>query len=235
VRCSRHKGDSIKEGEKHIMARYGIVLDLNRCTGCMTCVIACKQENLTRPGVWWNKVLELENETLDRIIYLRYACMHCDNPPCVEACPEHAIYKREDGIVLIDHEKCKGHGECAQACPYGVIDMNPDEDYFPGQKLPFEVTSDTHRIHVPGKASTCTLCVHRIDQGKEPACVVGCPSKVMIFGDLDDPSSPIREKLSKSEQLLAFEGTNPKVSYVIPKNISKQIEQRVIGNPRMMR
>ena len=72
------------------MTRYGILLDLNRCTGCMTCVIACKQENLTRPGVWWNKVLELESESLDRIVYFRYACMHCDNPPCVAACPEQA-------------------------------------------------------------------------------------------------------------------------------------------------
>ncbi|MBW2000586.1 MAG: 4Fe-4S binding protein, partial [Deltaproteobacteria bacterium] len=76
------------------MARYGIVVDLNRCTGCMTCVIACKQENLTRPGVWWDRVLELERESLGRIIYFRYACMHCDNPPCAKACPEHAIYKR---------------------------------------------------------------------------------------------------------------------------------------------
>jgi phenylacetyl-CoA:acceptor oxidoreductase subunit 1 len=95
------------------MARYGIVVDLNRCTGCMTCVVACKQENLTRPGVWWNRVLELENESLDRITYLRYACMHCEDPPCVEACAVRAISKRVDGIVLIDHDRCVGAGDCA--------------------------------------------------------------------------------------------------------------------------
>jgi len=217
------------------MARYGILHDLNRCTGCMTCVIACKQENFTRPGVWWNKVLELESESLDRIVYFRYACMHCDNPPCVAACPEQAIYKRPDGIVLIDQEKCQGHGECVKACPYGVIDVNPEQDYFSGQNPPFEGIAEAHRMHPPGKASTCTLCVHRIEQGREPACVEECPSKVMVFGDLDDPKSPIREKLWRSEQLLASKGTQPKVSYVFPQNTSKQVEQRVMKNPRMDR
>jgi len=217
------------------MARYGILLDLNRCTGCMTCVIACKQENLTRPGVWWNRVLELESESRDRIIYFRYACMHCDDPPCVVVCPEHAIYKRPDGIVLIDHEKCKGHGECMKACPYGVIDRNPDQDYFPEQKLPSGGTPDPHRMHPPGRASTCTLCAHRIEQEKEPACVAGCPSKVMIFGDLDDPESPIREKLQRSKPLLASGGTNPKVSYIVTEEMWGKLEQRIKENPRMVR
>jgi len=217
------------------MARYGILVDLKRCTGCMTCVIACKQENLTRPNIWWNKVLELESETLDRIIYFRYACMHCDDPPCVESCPEQAIYKRQDGIVLIDHEKCKGHGDCIKACPYGVIDINPDEDYFRGQKAPYGETEDPHRKHLPGKSSICTLCVHRIELGKEPACVEGCPSRAMIFGDLDDPNSPIHKKLPKSEQFLKSEGTNPKVFYLVPRDLSKQIERRIVENPTMGR
>lgn len=217
------------------MARYGILHDLNRCTGCMTCVIACKQENLTRPGVWWNKVLELESESLGRIIYFRYACMHCDNPPCVEACPEHAIYKRPDGIVLIDQKKCQGHGECMKACPYGVIHVTPDQDYFPGEKTPLQGIAEAYRMHVPGKASTCTLCVHRIEQGREPACVEECPSKVMVFGDLDDPDSPIQEKIRRSEPLLESKGTRPKVSYIFPQDTSKHIEQRVLENPRMDR
>ncbi|MFC1868174.1 4Fe-4S dicluster domain-containing protein [Thermodesulfobacteriota bacterium] len=215
------------------MVRYGILLDLNRCTGCMTCVLACKQENFTGPGVWWNKVFDLEDRASESILYFRHACMHCENPPCAKACPENAIYKRPDGIVLIDQEKCKGHGECIEACPYGVIDMNPDQDYFPGQKLPFEEGPDSHRSHTHGKASTCTLCVHRIEQGREPACVAGCPSKVMIFGDLNDPDSPIHKKLSKSESLLISEETNPKVTYIIPEDMKKRIEERIIENPKM--
>ncbi len=212
-----------------------MVLDLNRCTGCMTCVMACKEENLTRPGVWWNRVLALESESLDRMTYLRYACMHCDDPPCVPVCPEHAIYKSPDGIVLIDQEKCHGHGACMKACPYDVIDRNPDQDYFPEEKLPFEETPDAHRIHPRGKASTCTLCVHRIEQGKEPACVAGCPSRVMVFGDLDDPESPIREKYQRSRPLLSSEGTNPKISYIVPEGMWEPLEQRIKENPRMVR
>jgi len=161
--------------------------------------------------------------------------MHCDDPPCVEACPEHAIYKRLDGIVFIDQEKCKGRSECIKACPYGVIETNPDQDYFPGKTLPFEETSKSHRQHLSGKATACTLCVHRIELGREPACVEGCPSRAMIFGDLDDPDSPIRKNISEAVQILASKGTNPKVSYIVPSDVLKSIEQRVIENPKMER
>jgi molybdopterin-containing oxidoreductase family iron-sulfur binding subunit len=201
----------------------------------MTCVLACKEENLTGPGIWWNKVLEIESETLDCVHYVRYACMHCEDPPCVKACPEQAIYKNADGIVLIDQEKCKGHGECIKACPYGVIEKNPTQDYFPGPKLPFGENPDAYRIHHPGKATKCTLCVHRISEGREPACVAGCPSRAMTFGDLDDPQSPVREKLRHSKQLLVEKKAVPKVSYLVPANFMEVLEERVIENPRMVR
>ena len=217
------------------MARYGIIVDLNRCTGCMTCVIACKEENLTRPKVWWNRILELENEALDDIIYLRNACMHCDEPPCAEACSTGAFYKRPDGVVLIDQKKCVGAGDCVDACPYGVIDINPREEYFPGEQMPYEKATYAHRSHPPGKSSKCTLCTHRIDQGKEPICVEACPSRAMIFGDLDNPGAPMKEKLNKSEQILASEGAKPKVSYIVPMNLLNQIDQRIKDNPQMER
>ena len=217
------------------MPKYGIIVDLDRCTGCMTCVIACKQENLTRPTVWWNKILELESESLDRITFLRHACMHCEDPPCLAACPLAAIYLRPDGIVLIDQARCEGAGDCVDACPYGAIDINPAYDYFPDQKLPFEEETDPHRQHPSGKAGACTLCVHRIDTGQEPLCVAGCPSKAMIFGDLDDSNSLIHKKLSKSVQLLAAEGTHPKVSYIFSYNLLKEIETRIRKNPNMVR
>jgi Fe-S-cluster-containing dehydrogenase component len=217
------------------MAKYGIIVDLNRCTGCMTCVIACKQENLTRPTVWWNKILELESESLDRITYVRHACMHCEDPPCMAACPLAAIYRRPDGIVLIDHAKCEGVGDCVDACPYGAIDINPAADYFPDQKLPFEEETEPHRQHPPGKAGTCTLCVHRIDAGQEPLCVSSCTAKAMTFGDLDDPDSLIHKKLSKSVQLLAAEGIQSKVRYIFSENLWEAIETRIRKNPKMVR
>jgi molybdopterin-containing oxidoreductase family iron-sulfur binding subunit len=217
------------------MARYGIVVDLNRCTGCMTCVLACKQENLTGPGIWWNKVLDMESETLDSVLYARYACMHCDKPPCVEACPERAIYKRPDGIVLIDQGKCRGHGECIKACPYGVIEKNHSESYFSGLKLSFEEKPETFRIHHPGKATKCTLCVHRIADGREPACVAGCPSRAMTFADLDNPETPVREKLRRSKPLLPGEKTDAKVSYIIPAGFTEVLEKRIIEDHQMVR
>jgi len=227
------KGLHRKNGDDEMAARYGILIDLNRCTGCMTCVLACKQENLTPPRVWWDKVFEIESQALDRILYVRYACMHCDDPPCLAACPERAIYKRPDGIVLIDQERCRGRRECRKACPYGVIDINPDQDYFPSARLPYQDTGEPFRLHPPGKASKCTLCVHRIERGREPACVEGCPSRAMIFGDLNDPGSPINGKLLHAKQLLASKNANPKVLYVIPKNFSRLLEERVVNNPEM--
>jgi molybdopterin-containing oxidoreductase family iron-sulfur binding subunit len=215
------------------MPKYGIIVDLKRCTGCMTCVIACKQENLTRPGVWWNKILELESETLDRIIYVRHACMHCENPPCLHSCPIEAIHQRPDGIVLIDQETCDGCQTCVSACPYGAIDINPDAEYFADQKLPFEEAKESHRQHPPEKAGKCTLCVHRIEAGQEPVCVSGCPSKAMIFGDRDDPNRLIHKKLGKSVPLLAAEGTHPKVGYICNKKLLKEIEARIRKNPKM--
>jgi ferredoxin len=107
------------------MARYGLVVDLNICTGCMTCVLACKQENLTRPGIQWNKVLELESPALDQIVYVRQACMHCDNPPCVEACPSKAISRRADGIVLIDQKEVCRFQELHRCLPLRCAAIEP--------------------------------------------------------------------------------------------------------------
>jgi Fe-S-cluster-containing dehydrogenase component len=215
--------------------RYGILVDVNRCTGCMTCVLACKQENLTPPGVWWNKVLEIEEPTIDYIHYVRYSCIHCDNPPCVEACPEKAIQRREDGIVIIDQEKCRGRGECRKACPYGAIDINPAEDYFSNTKMPYQSTGEPFRSHLAGKASKCTLCLHRIEKGREPACVEACPSRAMMFGDLNDLESPIAIKCHKADKLMEAKKTNPGILYIVPENLSAPIEKRIEKNPRMDR
>ena len=153
-----------------MMARYGILLDLNRCTGCMTCVIACKEENLTRPGVWWNRVLELESESLNRMTYFRYACMHCDDPPCVDACPEEIINKRDDGIVVLDDGLCTGCRLCLEACPYDAIDFDEEQEI----------------------AHKCNLCHTRVDNGLLPACADNiCLAHCIYFGDPEKPELKI--------------------------------------------
>jgi Fe-S-cluster-containing dehydrogenase component len=200
---------------------------VRRCSGCMTCVIACKQENLTEPGVSWNKVFELEIGALNQIAYFRYGCMHCESPPCAAACPEKAICRNPEGVVLIDYTKCQGHGACIGACPYSVMDIQSGGTYF-AEPTPFEKVRTGHKSRPPGKPSMCTLCSHRIQNGREPACVEGCPSKAMIFGDLDDPQSPIGKRLGESASLLPHEKTNPRVSYLAPKNILERIEDKAL-------
>ena len=102
-------------------------------------------------------------------------------------------------------------------------------------KAPYQDNSEPFRFHRAGKASKCTLCVHRIEKGREPACVEGCPSKAMIFGDLNDPESPIRAKIWKAEQLLESKKAYSKVFYIIPENVLKQLEKRIVKNPHMDR
>lgn len=201
------------------MARYGIVVDVARCTGCMTCMVACKEENRTRPGIWWNKVFQIENDVSGSIVYIRHACMHCDLPPCMDACSQKAIYKRPDGIVLIDETKCRGDGDCVLACPYDAIEINSDQVYFSEWGVSDEDVSLINRIHPPGKASKCNFCVHRIDKGKEPACVESCPSTAMTFGDLDDPDSPVQQKRRQPVPLLNHQKFRPNVSYMMPEPI----------------
>ncbi len=201
----------------------------------MTCVISCKEENLTRPGIWWNQILQVENAEPARIMYVRYACMHCDQAPCIEACPNRAIYQRADGIVLVDKAKCGGVGACVDACPYDVLILTPDTAYFADQQAPYDASAQAHRSHPPGKASMCTMCAHRVDQGRVPSCVAGCPSRAMIFGDLDDPADPIQEKIGQARPLQGEAATQAKVSYVFPEGLQDCIEATVKQNPRMPR
>ncbi|MEO0253933.1 MAG: 4Fe-4S dicluster domain-containing protein [candidate division WOR-3 bacterium] len=217
------------------MARYGLVIDLKKCCGCRSCVAACKIENMVQKGNYWNFVIEYEEGTYPNVrrIFIPMNCMHCDNPPCMKACPEKAIKKNEYGIVLIDYDKCKGKRYCIAACPYGVIHyINKEESYYPNYKTPYENLDKKarHPLHrkKPGIAEKCTLCWHRIEkalkEGKKPgsdydstpACVPVCPVEARYFGDLDDPESEVSKLIKKrnGKKLKEEFGTNPKVYYL---------------------
>jgi molybdopterin-containing oxidoreductase family iron-sulfur binding subunit len=171
--------------------RYGLVIDLERCIGCHTCRIACKVENNINTGSGI-RVETVGGPHRDTPLG-KFPCMHCAKPPCVDACPLEAIYKREDGIVLVDEEKCNGCQACIPACPYDALIYNPERDI----------------------VQKCSLCAQRIDQGLEPFCVLCCETEAMFFGDLDDPASEVSQIiLRKGAYILHPEkGTNPAIYY----------------------
>ena len=117
--------------------RYGMVIDLKKCVGCMACTVACKAENQTRPGIFWNIVKDQEFGEYPMVtrVFLPTPCMHCKEAPCVKVCPTGASHQREDGIVIIDDDKCIGCKYCIEACPYGARYFNGDPSGYFGTEL----------------------------------------------------------------------------------------------------
>ena len=203
------------------MARYGMVFDLKRCIGCNACVVGCKQENSLPDGVFFTRTLSEEYgvyPTVNRV-YIPTLCNHCEDAPCEKVCPSSATYTRDDGIVMVDSDKCIGCGSCAVACPYDQrtemkADLFKKGLFGEGELTPFE--EQGYGRFEPGMVTKCDFCSGRVDAGLDPACVVTCPTDARIFGDLDDPNSKasklIREKGGRSP--LPEKNTKPKVYYV---------------------
>ena len=215
------------------MARWGMVIDLQRCIGCYACMIACKQEHFLPPGVFWGRLLISEsgkNPTVTKVMY-PVLCNHCEETICIEVCPTGATVKRDDGIVVVDYDACAGCRYCVIACPYQQRTFNADSEreYFPGQGLTeLEVIGKQLYPLQEGTAIKCNFCVERIDEGirqglqpgvereATPACVNACPAKARYFGDLDDPNSEVSVliKEKKAFQLHPEFGTEPSVYYI---------------------
>ncbi len=182
--------------------RLGLVIDLDTCVGCQACVVHCKEWNTssgasalsdTEPygeepsGAWLNRVhgFELDDSAAGgcgSTVHFPRSCLHCENAACVTVCPTGASHKRaEDGIVLVDEDKCIGCGLCAWACPYGAREMD----------------------QVAKVMKKCTLCVDRIYnenlpvEEREPACVRTCPARARHFGDLGDPESDVSQVVAE--------------------------------------
>ncbi|MEM4250895.1 MAG: 4Fe-4S dicluster domain-containing protein [Candidatus Bathyarchaeia archaeon] len=205
--------------------KYAYVVDVGKCIGCRNCVGACKKENNTPEGIFW---MELLYPTGVDYKFMPRPCMHCDNPPCTKVCPVNARYKRDDGFVLTDFERCIGCRYCQVACPYGVNYFNwknPKETLNPeayGPESLMNYRDHEGRLtagggHSIGVIEKCTWCIHRVEQGKIlPACVEVCPAKALHFGDLNDPNSEVSRLLADGKyfRLLEDLGTEPRVFYI---------------------
>ncbi|MDR1605056.1 MAG: molybdopterin-dependent oxidoreductase [Gracilibacteraceae bacterium] len=197
------------------MARYGMLIDLERCTACYSCVNLCKQYFGTRPGVDYNqgRMVEWGEYPQAHRRYLSTMCNHCEEPPCLKACPHGATYKAAEGPVLTWPDRCTGCGVCVTACPYGQRFMTTaDETYFPGHPLPAESAAAV-RLY---KAEKCTLCQERLAQNLEPICVALCPGGCRIFGDLEDAESEINYYI-RLYGAVKIEGTS--LYYVLPEGM----------------
>jgi DMSO reductase iron-sulfur subunit len=168
--------------------RLGFYVDAKRCIGCYTCAMACKNQYHQENGVVWRDLYDLKEGIYphrERAFY-SLACNHCENPTCLEVCPVIAYYKRDDGIVVHEQDKCIGCGNCIRSCPYGAPRYNPVEK----------------------RAEKCSLCWQRIDADLLPACVLSCPTDALQLIDLatfEEPNAvqyppgyPRMEKLNPS-------------------------------------
>ncbi len=194
------------------MSRYSILIDVTKCSGCYNCFLACRDEyydndyppySSAQPlnGQFWMQIKEVERGSYPKpkLSYIPTPCMHCADAPCMDAAKDGAVYRRPDGIVLIDPEKAQGQTAIVNACPYRVIYWNAEKQ-------------------LPQK---CTLCAHRLDEGeKQPRCVESCPTGALVFGDLDDPGSEIAKLAAdpRTEDLHSEFKARPQVKYIgLPK------------------
>lgn len=205
-----------------------MVIDLGKCIGCGSCSVACSAKNNV-PQNTMRKVLDLGivRDSGGQRFFLPMLCNHCENPPCLKVCPTKATHKRADGIVSIDTEKCIGCGYCIVACPYQARTILHDQSGFCFLENRLDGQTRDEKI---GVCLKCDFCSSRIDQGLRkglipgidpeatPECVNTCSSGALLFGDLNDPTGKIAQKIREVRAVRLQEdlGTGPSVYYIVP-------------------
>lgn len=176
--------------------KYGFIIDNRKCIGCHACTVACKQEHDLPIGVnrTWVKYVEKGEFPHSRRLFSVQRCNHCSDAPCVEICPVTALWKRKDGIVDFDGNRCIGCKACMQACPYDALYLHPGTN----------------------TAAKCNYCAHRVEVGLNPPCVNVCPEHAIIAGDMEDPATEISAMLSRFQTQVRKpeKNTQPNVYYI---------------------
>ena len=195
--------------------RWGMLIDSGKCdSGCTDCVTACNTENGLSGGTLstdsqWIRKIEIKDLSTNKTQSLPMMCQHCAEPPCVDVCPTGASFKRADGIVLVDKHTCIGCRYCVMACPYKARSF-------------VHAPLNQQKPDVPrgmGTVEGCTMCVHKVDRGEQPACVTACSDAdhgAILFGDLNDPNSEIAKRVASypSRQIREDLNLNTGVRYI---------------------
>lgn len=208
---------------------WAMVIDQEKCNGCGFCIKACQASNDVSPEINWTDLYQV-SDVGDQDVFLSVPCMHCEHAPCVSVCPVNASYYREDGIVMMDYDRCIGCRYCQVACPYDARSFNWEEFVGENPVVPEWGEPDIER-RPRGVPEKCSFCYQKIDRGLEqglmpgvdrsatPACVTACPPGARIFGDLNNPESNVSQVIKNSPAYRLREelGTNPRV-YYLPAN-----------------
>ena len=216
------------------MAHWVMVIDLRKCTGCQTCMVACKVENALGPIL--RRVTIIEKETGKypdaQRVYIPRRCMNCRNPQCVEVCPSGATVQEDDGIVTVDKDICIGCRYCMMSCPYDARMFYGVEQSY--HEIPSTSEQQRYQEHTLGVVDKCDFCAVRVreglggglkpgvDQDATPFCVIACMSEALYFGDGDDPHSEVSKLIASGAiQLLGDLETDPSVYYLSRRNANE--------------
>lgn len=194
--------------------QYAFMVDTSRCTGCKTCIVACKDKHNLPLGVSWRRVVEFVGGSWQEVdggytqdvfaYYLSISCNHCNKPTCVESCPTGAMHKDDHGIVSVDHRKCMGCRYCEWGCPYSAPQYNPEL----------------------GRMSKCDFCRDYLEQGLPPSCVAACPCRALHFGEMEQ----LKNESLLDEMLVIEPDTEPSLR-IVPHPRSQDSTPAEIANP----
>ena len=231
--AKRHVREGI-EGRKFVM-----VIDLARCANARKCIEGCQKMHFKQSPVEWIKVKKMQDAVSTSPYWMPQPCFHCDNPPCTKVCPVDATFKRKDGIVLIDNERCIGCRFCMAACPYNSRSFNWGENWGQSQEQAVASCSSHYSPETgnPAKMGTvekCDFCPDMAKEGKLPDCVTSCPNGTIFYGDANedtvtngDETFRLSELIKKRAAYRYLEelGTEPRVYYLPPVNRNFPFEE----------
>lgn len=230
--CDTDKKYNVREGMPN--RKFVMVIDLAKCKNALKCQTACNKHHYITGEHAWLKVYQMQEDEDTAPYWMPTTCMHCDHPACVTVCPVDATFKRRDGLVLIDNERCIGCRFCMAACPYSTRVFNWSEPNQGNMEMEMEMEGACHSSpefaglpSVKGTVDKCDFCPHSIDKGELPHCVTACPNGVFYFGDKYEDTVTNGDETVRLSKLLRDKsgyrlmeglGTKPSVYYLPPVN-----------------